>query len=292
MAHSENPPAPGYPRIVIDLFDRQVWIVDTPVAIVAISPTATELVYALGGTIVGRSQSVNYPPEAAEVPSVGTAYQPNFEAILALEPDLIVADSTIHIQPDVRRTLDALDVRVIFAGAASVDEVIKGVKLLGEVLDNPHGASETVASIEAARAAAQEALAGQDISAVILIGDRDRNLYAAKASSYGGSILNALGIANPADVQPDSGPFPGFTRVSPEAMLQYNPTYIFTVTPAPPPAPRLSGMLGLFPGFGGLQAMENDRVIELDVQLFVQAPGPRVIEAFAAIVEAVAGSGQ
>ena len=291
-APTEAPPAPGYPRDVVDLFGRTVTIPDIPGAIVAISPTATELVYAVGGTIVGRTQTVNYPPEALEATDVGSAYQPNLEAILALEPDLVVADSTIHIQPAIRDTLEGLGVPVIYAGAASVDEVLTGLTLLGEVLDNPDGAAEAVAAIEAARTAAHEALAGQELSAVILIGDRDRNLYAAKASAFGGSILDSLGIANPADVQPDSGPFPGFTRVAPEAMLEFDPTYIFTVTPAPPPAPRLSGMLGLFPGFSGLQAFVNGRVIELDVQLLVQAPGPRVIEAFAAIVEAVAAGGQ
>ena len=291
-APTEAPPAPGYPRDVVDLFGRTVTIPDLPKAIVAISPTATELVYAVGGTVVGRTRTVNYPPEALEATDVGNAYQPNPEAILALEPDLVVADSTIHIAPDVRETLEGLGVPVIFAGAASVDEVVTGLTLLGEVLDNPDGAAEAVAAVEAARAAAREALAGQDLSAVILIGDRDRNLYAAKASSYGGSILDAVGLANPADVQPDSGPFPGFTRVSPEALLEFDPVYIFTVTPAPPPAPRLSGMLGFFPGMSGLQAMANGRVIEIDVQLLVQSPGPRVIEAFAAIVEAVTGSGQ
>lgn len=289
---TEPPPAPGYPRDVVDLFGRTVTIPDLPKAIVAISPTATELVYAVGGSVLGRTQTVNYPPEALDAVDVGSAYQPNLEAILALEPDLIVADSTIHITPAIRDTLEGLGVPVIFAGAASVDEVLTGLTLLGEVLDNPSGAADVVASIEAARDAAREALAGQELSAVILIGDRDRNLYAAKGSSYGGSILDSLGFANPADVQPDSGPFPGFTRVAPEAMLEYDPVYIFTVTPAPPPAPRLSAMLGLFPGFSGLQAMVNGRVVELDVQLLVQSPGPRVVEAFDAIVAAVAGSGQ
>ncbi len=291
-APTEAPPAPGYPRDVVDLFGRTVTIPDIPVSVVAISPTAAELVYAVGGAIVGRTQTVTYPPEALEATDVGSAYQPNFEAMLALEPDLIVADSTIHIQPAVRDALKQLGVPVIFAGAASVDEVLTGLTLLGEVLDNPDGAAEAVAAIVAARDAAREALAGQELSAVILIGDRNRNVYAAKASSFGGSILETLGIANPADVQPDSGPFPGFTLVSPEAMLQFDPTYIFTVTPAPPPAPRLSGMLGLLPGFSGLQAMQNGRVSEIEVELLVQAPGPRVVEAFAAIIAAIEGGEQ
>ena len=291
-APTEAPPAPGYPRDVVDLFGRTVTIPDKPSAIVAISPTATELVYAVGGTIIGRSQSVNYPAAAAEAPSVGTAYQPNFEAILALQPDLVVADSTIHIQPTIREALEGLGVPVIFAGAASVDEVLTGLTLLGEVLDNPAGAAEAVAAIEMARSSAQEALAGQEVSAVILIGARDRTLYGAKGASYGGSILDALGIVNPASDLPDSGPFPGFTRIAPEVMLEFDPVYIFTVTPAPPPAPRLSAMLGLFPGFSGLQAFTNGRVVELDVQLIVQAPGPRVVEAFAAIIAAVGASEQ
>ena len=291
-APTEPPPAPGYPREVVDAYGRAVVIPDLPRAIVAISPTATELVYAVGGTVIGRTQTVNYPPEALEAADVGNSYQPNLEAILALDPDLVVADSTIHVAPAIRDPLERLDVPVLFAGAASVDEVLAGLTLLGEALDNPEGAAEAVAAIEAAREAARAALAGRDLSAVILIGDRDRTLYAAKGSSYGGAILKTLGIANPADVQPDSGPFPGFTRVAPEALLAFDPDYVFTVTPAPPPAPRLSGMLGLIPGLGGLQAMANGRVIEIDVQLLVQAPGPRVVEAFAAIVAAITGGGQ
>ena len=286
---TQAPPAPGYPIEVIDLLGRTVVIPDKPSAIVGISPTAVELVYAVGGSIIGRTQSVDYPPEALEAPSVGTAYQPSFEAILALEPDLIVADSTIHVQPALMDALEALDVPVLFAGAASVDEVTTGLGLMAGVLNDAGAAAEAIYAIDQARDAAVEALAGLDISAVLLIGDRDRNLYGAKSNGYAGSILAALGIANPADEQPDSGPFPGFTRIAPEAMLAFDPAWIFTVTPAPPPAPRLSGLLGLFPGFTGLQAVAEGRVVELDVQLFVQAPGPRVAEAFAAIVAAVAG---
>ncbi len=284
-----QPPAPGYPLEVIDLLGRTVVIPDKPSAIVGISPTAVELVYAVGGSVIGRTQSVNYPPEALEAPSVGTAYQPSFEAILALEPDLIVADSTIHVQPALMDALEALDVPVLFAGAASVDEVVTGLGLMAGVLNDADAAADAIYAIDQARDAAVAALAGLELSAVLIIGDRDRNIYGAKSNGYAGSILAALGIANPADEQPDSGPFPGFTRISPEAMLAFDPDWVFTVTPAPPPAPRLSGMLALLPGLTGLSAVAEGRVIELDVQLFVQAPGPRLAEAYAALAAAIAG---
>ena len=67
-APTAAPPAPGYPREVVDLVGRTVTIPDKPSAIVAISPTATELVYAVGGTIIGRTQSVNYPPRPLKRP--------------------------------------------------------------------------------------------------------------------------------------------------------------------------------------------------------------------------------
>ena len=124
---------------------------------------------------------------------------------------------------------------VVFAGAASVDEVLTGLTLLGEVLDNPAAAAEAVAAIEAARASARETLAAAEVSAVLIIGDRDRSLYGAKGTSYAGSILDALGIVNPASEQPDSGPFPGFTLITPEAMLLFDPSTSSRSRPLRPP---------------------------------------------------------
>jgi iron complex transport system substrate-binding protein len=98
-------PAAAYPVKVKDMLGRDVEIKAKPVNIVAISPTAVEYVYAMGSTLVGRSQSADFPEAAKTVKDVGTAYQPNFEAILALKPDLIVADSIIHVQPALRSSL-------------------------------------------------------------------------------------------------------------------------------------------------------------------------------------------
>lgn len=283
--------AAAYPMKVTDLLGRTVEIKAKPVTIVALSPTAVEYVYAVGGTVVGRTTTVNYPEAAKSAKDIGTAYQPNLEAVLALKPDLVVADSVIHSQPTLRQPVEQLPVPVIFAGAESYQDVIKGLELMGKVLDSSAAATKAIADINKARDEAKAALAGKEISAVALIADRDNTLYAAKEKSFAGDILTQLGIKNPAAGQPDSGPFPGYTVLASEKLLEFNPDYIFAITPAPPPAPRLATLIPQIPPFKGLKAVTGNHVVDADVQLFLQAPGPRIAEAFKAIAAATKTSG-
>lgn len=289
---SQSPTAAAatYPMQVSDLLGRKVEIKAKPGTIVALSPTATELVYAAGGAIVGRTSSVDYPEAARQAKDVGTAYQPNAETILALKPDLIVADSVIHAQPDLRKAIEGFGVPVVFIGADSYQEVLDGLALMGKILDSTEQAAKVSAQVEKSLADARAALAGKQVSAVLLIADRDRTLYAAKPSSYAGDVMAKLGLTNPAASQPDSGPFPGYTAVAPEKMVEFNPDFIFTITPAPPPAPRLSAQIPAIPPFKGLKAVTGNHVVEVDVQVFLQAPGPRVVDAFKAITKAVSGN--
>jgi iron complex transport system substrate-binding protein len=281
-------PDTAYPVTVTDLLGRDVEIAARPEKIVALSPSGVELVYAMGGTVVGRTSSVTYPEEALDAAEVGTAYQPNFETILGLQPDLIVADSVIHASPNFRQPIEDLGIPVIFVGADDYQDVLDAVAVMGEVLDARDTAATLNQGIEDTLARLKSELAGKDVSAVILIADRDQTLYAAKSNSYSGDLIDRLGIANPAAAQPDAGPFPGYTTLPFEQFLQYNPTIIYTVTPAPPPAPRLSDLIPQIPPLAGLQAVQNGDVVELDVELMLQAPGPRVIEALEAIAAAAA----
>ena len=278
----------AYPVKVTDLLGRTVEIKAKPKTIVAISPTAVEYVYALGSTVVGRSQSADFPEAAKAVKDVGTAYQPSMEAILALKPDLIVADSVIHAQPQLRGPLEQLGVPVIFAGAESYQQVIDGITLMGKILDANDLAKGLIAAIGKARDDAKTAVAKTKVSAVVLIASRDQTLYSAKASGYVGDILTQIGVTNPAASLPDAGPFPGYSTLAPEKLIEFNPDIIFTITPGPKEVPRLSALIPGIPPFKGLKAVTGAKVVELDVELFLQAPGPRIADAFKAVAAAAA----
>ncbi len=277
-----------YPLQITDMLGRPVEIAAKPVRIASISPTATEMLYAAGGTAVARDSSSTYPEEVVGLPELGGAYSPSFEAIAAQRPDLILIEALS--QGRFLEPLSQLGTPVVAVRAASLEDITTGIKLLGTVIGNEEGAEQAAEALSARVASAVENTTGGK-SALVLISDADRNLYVAKPQSYPGAITAMLQLSNPAEDLPDSGTFPGFAQVSVEQLLTMDPDFLFTITPAPEPAPRLSTMLPRFPGFSGLRAITSGQLHEIDHVIFLRNQGPRIAEAVEAMAEIV-GSAQ
>ena len=83
----------GEARVLIDQMGREVAVPENPVRIISLAPNITEILFALdaGDRVVGVTAFSDYPEEAASIPVVGTYITPNLEAIVALEPDLVIA---------------------------------------------------------------------------------------------------------------------------------------------------------------------------------------------------------
>ena len=279
----EAMPGP-YPLQITDMIGRPIEIAAKPVRIVSVSPTATEMLYVAGGTAVARDTSSRFPDEVVGLPHVGGAYSPNFEAIAAQRPDLIIIEALS--QGRFLGPLSQLGAPVVAVRAASLEDITTGVILLGQIVGNDEEAEQAAGEIAARVASAVEG-AEEGRSAVVLISDADRNLYVAKPESYPGAITALLQLSNPAADIPDSGTFPGFAQVSVEQLLTMDPDFLFTITPAPEPAPRLSTMLPRIPGFTSLRAVTMGQLHELDVVIFLRNQGPRIAEAVETMAEIV-----
>ena len=91
---------------VTDDYGRTVVINGHASRIVSASPSITEILYALGQShrLVGRTDFCLYPPAADTLPSIGGISNLNTEAILALQPDLVITASMIP-----QRSVDQLE---------------------------------------------------------------------------------------------------------------------------------------------------------------------------------------
>ena len=281
--------AAGYPLTLTDMMGRNVTIAAEPQRVVATSPTAVETVYAVGGTLVARDASSEYPPEVADLPAVGRAYAPDFEGIVAQDPDLVIADSIN--QARFVQQFEALGVPVLMVGAASFKQAEGAMSLVGQALGLSSEAELAISKLDQDRVDLIAQVPQQQVKVLILIMDADRRIYAAKPDTYVGSLAELLKAENPAEgLSGAAGPYPGYVLLSAEQAVTENPDVILTISPAPEPAPRLSDVLKDVPGYSDLDAVKEGNVHDLDVDLFLQAPGPRVVEAMRAMFSLLYGT--
>jgi len=136
------PEAPADESItLVDGVGRQVTLPGPAKRIVSLAPSNTEILFALGAgaQLVGRDDISDYPPEAQAVTSIGSTYgQLNSEAILALEPDLVLAADT-RVEAVTDKVASADPVRVFYevdgtdptapwtTGAGTFQDVLMGL---------------------------------------------------------------------------------------------------------------------------------------------------------------------
>lgn len=128
-----------YPYTVTDATGTQLTFEKAPAAIVTLVPSETETVYAIGAGqyVVGVDQWSNYPEEAASVAKIGDMTT-NIEAVTALNPDLILASSSMN--GDAIAKLRELKLNVYASNPKTYDEVIAKVEELGKIMNMQEGA--------------------------------------------------------------------------------------------------------------------------------------------------------
>jgi iron complex transport system substrate-binding protein len=117
-----------------DALGREVVIPKTPMRIVPLAPSLTEIIYylGLGDRVVGVTNHCNYPPEAARKPKVGSYINLNVEMIVSLAPDLVIGtvDGNEKI---VVELLEQAGIPVYVVNPRDVREAVETIAVLGEV---------------------------------------------------------------------------------------------------------------------------------------------------------------
>jgi iron complex transport system substrate-binding protein len=102
--------------------------------IVSLAPHVTELVYAAGAgsALVGASEFSDYPAAALNLPRVGDAFRLDYERIVSLRPDFVVAWESGTPTASTAR-LQALGVRVVVLRVQTLEDISTALVELGRL---------------------------------------------------------------------------------------------------------------------------------------------------------------
>jgi len=263
------PPESGFPVTVAgaDIATR-------PEAIVSLSPTATETLFAIGAgdQIIAVDWTSDYPEEAPVTDLDG--FNPNLEAIASYNADLVV----IAFDPgELVSGLSALGIPVILHPAApDIATAFSQMAELGVATGQTSAAAELVADLAAAlRAEVDQAITGFENGAegVTYYHEVDDTFYTATSATFIGQVYSLFGLENIADPADTEGW--GYPQLSVEYILESDPDIIFFGC-AIWCGTNAESMAGR-PGWSGLTAVENGLLIEVDDDISSRW-GPRLIE--------------
>jgi iron complex transport system substrate-binding protein len=110
--------------------------------IISLAPSITETLFemGLGDRIVGVTRYCLYPLEARTKPQIGGYYDPNFEAVAASRPDLVI---TLAEHADARSELGKLGLSTLTVDHTTVEGILSSVLQIGRAC----GCSEQAAAL-------------------------------------------------------------------------------------------------------------------------------------------------
>ena len=133
---------PAAARTVKDQLGRRVDVPDEPKRIVALAPSITEIVFALGqeDRLKGVTTYSDFPPAATRLPKVGSYIRLDLERIVALKPDLCIAVKDGNPKETVQR-LELLKIPVYAVDPRNLETVMQTVMEIGRLLNAGEKAS-------------------------------------------------------------------------------------------------------------------------------------------------------
>ena len=247
------------------------------VRIVSMSPTATEMLFAIdAGDQVVAVDSFSYFPAEAPVTDL-SAFEPNVEAIAGFEPDVVFSSFPIE-------GLDALGIEnVVLPAATNLDEIYTQIEQLGARTGNIGEAAEVVSEM---RTRIDTAIASVDgiADGITYYHELDNTLYSVTSSTFIGYLYEQFGLTNVADPADEDGSAFGYPQLSEEFLVTADPDIIFLADTLC--CEQSAETVAARPGWDQLGAVQNGNIIELNDDI-VSRWGPRTAEFAEQIADAI-----
>lgn len=236
--------------------------------IISLTPHITELLYAVGAgdRLVGTVAYSDFPEQAKSLPRVGDSGRLDLEAVLSLQPDLVIAWASGTSALQLER-LEQLGIPVYRSEPRKIADIVSEMKNFGVMAGTERTANEQSRRVEEAFQTLRREHAGQEKRRVFYQ-IWDRPLMTVTGEHLISDILQLCGGENIfADLS-------GLTAtISTEAVLVRQPQVIIVAAMGE----SADQMIAAWQKWPLLPAVETARIVSINPDL-MHRPGPRIVQ--------------
>ncbi len=245
--------------------------------IISLAPSITETLFALDlrSKIMGVTRFCNFPPEAEDISRVGGYLDPNYEAIIALKPDLVIL---LPEHESVMEYLSKLNIEYLQVNNKTVEDILETIKTIGDKCGAEPKASSLINSINEELNRIERKNVGNTRPKVLISIGRTmgagsiKDVYIAGKGTFYDQIINLAGGINAYE-----GVTIEYPMLSAEGLLHMNPDIIIDlVANMELKGYRKQSVLDEWKSIPSLKAAENNG-IHILTNDYIVIPGPRFI---------------
>lgn len=250
---------------------------EAPTRIVSLAPNVTEILFAVGAgpQVVGVTRYCDFPKQVSVLPKIGGLVDPDAEAIVALQPDLVIGVTSAG-DPAITKTLERAKIPFLFVRMESMDETLRGIRTIAHAAAKGSQGDALVADLTASLAPVGAPDDPARPSVLMVFGHKP--IVAAGPGTFAHDLLTRAGGNNV--LQNSSQPWPSLDA---EQVLKLNPDRILDLSMV-----EESPDDGFWESMPALEAVESHNVYRF-VDPAMMRPGPRMVEAYQRIALAIRG---
>jgi len=258
-----------------------------PRRIVSLAPSLTETLFALGvgDRVVGVTRYCAYPPEVRDLPVIGGHLDPSFEAIVELEPDLVVLIPSGEANA---RRLEALGVPVLQIDQHDVRSLLESISVVAAACGVEDAGERLRNEIERRLAAVSVVVEGSQRPRTVVVVGHDigggvvRSVWAAGPDTFYNGVLEIAGGVNAVE-----GGLVRYPEISREGLTVLDPDVVLDVVAGiEERGPEIGEILAGWRRLTELRAVREDRIRVLEGDVMV-VPGPRLPEMVREVAKAL-----
>jgi len=254
----------------------------TPQRIISLSPSATEILFAIGAgrQVIAVDDDSDYPANAPH--SSLSSFTPNVEAIAALQPDLVVLQSSATKAAAVESGLKKLKINVYLENTPNdITGAYAEYTDLGALTGHPSRTKVLIATMKSQIGSILSRV--KHSTSLSIYHELDNTLYTATSNTFIGRVYKDFGFTNIADAA-DTADSGGYPQLTSEYVVAANPSVIFLDDGA---YGESAASVAARPGWSGLSAVTNKHVIVLP-QDIADRWGPRLVDLYKFIASSTA----